>query len=334
MDTLEIVAFLAQHPEFRPAPLADLVSQYARAWNYLRHDFRDDRHLLSLFEFGRGNFAYITIDREWQQTTGFLGKAQVANAGLAPVVEREKLASVRPHPSLASVARFQFFREQGSRMAGVWVVRQGPMRFALPITTGTRPGVADYLPAPHGLPGFAVPVERDVPALVPYLDLDDGRTIVATDGADQIHPSPDGRALRAVWRRWAQLGTKSGNLVDPGLTSEVRWTIRDGALERSETLTARAPIAIRVWRLVVPTTASMFATTANGVVLSGVNTDRGALQVSISTPWKTDAHVRATGDDVLGRGARGHIPLHLMYEAHDLRVTPGQPVTWKLTLRP
>jgi hypothetical protein len=34
MDTLEIVGFLAQHPEFRPAPLADLVSQYARAWNY------------------------------------------------------------------------------------------------------------------------------------------------------------------------------------------------------------------------------------------------------------------------------------------------------------
>ena len=60
MDTLEIVAFLAQHPEFRPAPLADLVSQYARAWNYLRHDFKDDRHLLSLFDFGRGNFAYIS----------------------------------------------------------------------------------------------------------------------------------------------------------------------------------------------------------------------------------------------------------------------------------
>ena len=56
MDTLEIVAFLAQHPEFRPAPLADLVSQYARAWNYLRHDFKDDRHLLSLFDFGRGNY--------------------------------------------------------------------------------------------------------------------------------------------------------------------------------------------------------------------------------------------------------------------------------------
>ena len=172
MDTLEIVAFLAQHPEFRPAPLADLVSQYARAWNYLRHDFKDDRHLLSLFDFGRGNFAYISIDREWQQTTGFLGKVQIANAGLAPVLEREKLTAYPARPSLPNVARFQFFREQGDRVAGVWVVRQSPsMRFALPITTGTRPGVADYLPAPHGLPGFAVPVEQNVPALVPYLEL-------------------------------------------------------------------------------------------------------------------------------------------------------------------
>jgi hypothetical protein len=328
MDTLEIVAFLAQHPEFRPAPLADLVSQYARSWNYLRHDYRDDRHLLSLFEFGRGNFSYITVDREWQQTTGFLGKVEVANAALAPVLEHEQLARYPARPALASVARFQYFRPQGDRVAGVWVVREGPLRFALPITTGTRPGVADYLPAPHGLPGFAVPVERDVPALVPYLDLDDGRTIVATDGADEIHPSPDGRELHAVWRRWAQIGTKSGTLVDPGLTSEVRWAIRDGALERSETLTAREPIAIRTWRLVVPTTASTFASTAKGLLLSG------ALQVSVSTPWKADMHVRATGDDVLGRGARGAIPLHVMYEAHDVLVTPGQPLTWQMTLRP
>jgi len=111
----------------------------------------------------------------------------------------------------------------------------------LPITTGTRPGVADYLPAPHGLPGFAVPVEQDVPALVPYLELADGRTVVATDGADEIHPSADGRELRALWRRWAQVGTKSGQLVDPGVTSEVRWTLRSDTIEltRSETLTAR-----------------------------------------------------------------------------------------------
>jgi hypothetical protein len=332
MDTLEIVAFLAQHAELRPAPLAGLVSQYARAWNYLRHDFKDDRHLLSLYDFGRGNFSYISIDREWQQTTGFLGKVQTANAGLAPVLEREKLTAYPARPSLPNVARFQFFREQGDRVAGVWVVRQSPsMRFALPITTGTRPGVADYLPAPHGLPGFAVPVEQNVPALVPYLELEDGRTIVAADGADEIHPSADGRELRAVWRRWAPIGAKSGQLVDPGLTSEVRWTLGDRTLTRAETLTARAPMTIRTWRVIMPTTATSATTQAGGTLMSGSG---GPLSILVETPWKTDAAIRATGNGPLGRGARGYIPLHLAYEARDLRLTPGQPVTWRVTLSP
>jgi hypothetical protein len=332
MDTLEIVAVLAQNPEFRPAPLADLVSQYARAWSYLRHDFRDDRHLLSLFDFGRGNFSYITIDREWQQTSGFLGKVQMANAGLAPVIDREKLTSYPAHPSLPRVARFQFFRQQEGRVAGVWVVREGAMRFALPITTGTRPGVADYLPAPHGLPGFAVPVERDVPALVPYLELEDGKTIVAGDGADEIHPSADGHELRAVWRRWAQTGTKSGQLVEPGLVSDVTWSIRDGALSRSETLTASAPINIRSWRVIVPTTATTSRSLPmSAMTLSGANM---TLHVAVNTPWKTDTSVRATGDGPLGRGARGYLPLHATYEARNVRVMPGQPLTWQVTLRP
>ena len=50
-------------------------------------------------------------------------------------------------------------------------------------------------------------VEQDVPALVPYLELAEGTTVVATDGADQIEPSADGRSLRAVWRRWARAGS-------------------------------------------------------------------------------------------------------------------------------
>jgi hypothetical protein len=332
MDTLEIVAFLAQHPEFRPAPLADLVSEYARAWNYLRHDFKDDRHLLSLFDFGRGNFAYISIDREWQQTTGFLGKAQGANVGLATVLAREKLAVYPARTSLPNVARFQSFRDQGDRVAGVWLVRQSAsMRFALPITTGTRPGVADYLPAPHGLPGFAVPVEQNVPALVPYLELQDGRTIVAADGADEIQASADGKELRAMWRRWATIGARSGQLVDPGLTSEVRWTLGDRALTRVETLSAREPMTIQAWRVIMPTTATSASSDPAGAIVTGSG---ARLRVLVDTPWKTESTIRATGNGPLGRGARGYIPLYLAYEARQVRMTPGQPLTWRLTLSP
>jgi hypothetical protein len=330
LDTLEIVAFLAEHPEFRPAPLADLVSLYARAWRWLRRDYQDDRRLLSVFAFGRGNFAYITLDREWQQTTGFFGKAQVANVALEAVMAREGLTMCPAKPALGAVARFQFFRADGNRPAGVWVVRQGPLRFALPITTGTRPAVADYLPAPHGLGGFAAPVERDVPALVPYLDLRENETIVTSDGADGIYPSADGRELRVVWRRWARVGAQAGELVDPGLASEVRWTIHDdGALERVETLTARAQVTIRAWRLIVPSTAATATVAADSTLLSGTE---GRLGVQVRTPWAINSQVLATGDDPAGRGPRGPIPLHLVYDARDVKIAPGRPLTWRLTL--
>jgi hypothetical protein len=82
LDTLEIPGFLALNPEFRPAPLEQLAAEYYRAWQWLRKDFKDDRHLLSLFDFGRGNFSYISIDREWQQTTGALGKLADAHMRL------------------------------------------------------------------------------------------------------------------------------------------------------------------------------------------------------------------------------------------------------------
>ncbi len=80
--------------------------------------------------------------------------------------------------------RFEFFPKAPERAAGVWVVRQGLLRFSLPITTGPKPGMSDYLPAPYGLPGFASPVEQIYPSLTPFLELADGRAVVAGDRAD------------------------------------------------------------------------------------------------------------------------------------------------------
>src|SRR5262249_43320908 len=159
----EIAAFLAAHPEFRPAPLADIAAVYYQAWRYLRHDYNDKTHLLSLFAFGRGNYGYITREREWQQTTSLFGKLANSHITMISVLEHEGISSFPAVPNLPPVARFEFFSRSG-RQAGVWVMRHGTMRFALPITTGTKPGVADYLPAPHGLTGFAAPVEQTYPS--------------------------------------------------------------------------------------------------------------------------------------------------------------------------
>src|SRR5271154_786550 len=75
MDTLDIIGFLAAHPEFRPAPLQDLSSVYFAAWNSLLQDYEENHHLLNMFKFGRGSFHYVTVDRQWQQTTGFFFKS-------------------------------------------------------------------------------------------------------------------------------------------------------------------------------------------------------------------------------------------------------------------
>jgi hypothetical protein len=334
MDTMEIVGFLGQHPDLRPAPLKDLASLYHLAWGWLRHDYRTDAHLLSVFAFGRGNYVYINRDREWQQTTGFFGKVAAWHGSLMATLEREGITQIPAQPALPDVARFEFFRQSG-RQAGVWIVRQGPLRFTLPITTGTKPGVADYLPAPHGLPGYAAPVEQAYPALVPYLELSDGRVIVATDGADEIIPGQDGRSLRALWRRWALIGGKAGELIDPRLQSEVTWRIDGTTLTRSETLMASEPITLRRWWVAVPvTSARSLPQGQEGQRWNRFESPDGILEVMMPTAdWPLAESLFAAGDGPLGRGARGAVPLHWVFESRELRLSPNRPVHWRLSLK-
>ena len=345
LDTPEIAGFLGAHPEFRPAPLVEIAAHYYQAWRYLRADFRDDAHLLSLFSFGRGNYAYITREREWQQTTGFFGKLANSHTTLMDALDREGVTSFPTVPTLSRVARFEFFRKNAERSAGVWVVRQGALRFALPITTGPKPGVADYLPAPFGLAGFAAPVEQVYPSLTPYLELEDGRTIVATDGADMIQPATDGQSLHVRWNRWAVVGGKSGELVDVGLISDVRWSIKNNTLVREEILTAKEPLNVRRWQLAVPTTHSNLETTSSNntrvdtfssnrsAQASGGLVNDGSLSVKmLGASFPITTRVLATGDSPLGRGVRGAIPLHLVFESSNLHVRPGKPTRFELAL--
>src|SRR6266536_2000659 len=334
LDTPEIAGFLGSHPEFRPAPLAQIAAHYYQAWRYLRGDYRDNSHLLSLFDFGRGNYSYISREREWQQTTGFFGKLANSHTALMKALESEGVTSFPAVPTLPPVTRFEFFRKNNERSAGAWLVRQGAMRFALPITTGTKPGVADYLPAPHGLPGFSAPVEQIYPALTSYVELEDGRTIVPTDGADAIEPSSDGRTLRVRWNRWALVGAKPGELVDVGLSSTVIWTFADSVLIREETFAANKPLAIRRWRLAVPTTATQVETK----LVHNIRADRftfneGILEVKmLEASFPMTTRLFATGNGLLGRGVRGAIPLHIIFESSVLRLDPGNQLSFRLSL--
>jgi hypothetical protein len=347
MDTMEMVGFLAQNPVFRPAPLEDLAAVYYAAWNSLQRDYDTNRHLLNMFGFGRGNYRYMTPARQWQQTTAFLAKAADSLKQLTDALQAEGVVSFPAEPDLPRVARFDQFRG-GDRPAGAWLVRQGSLRFTVPITTGVRPGIADYLPAPHGLPGFAAPVEQLVPALVPYIELTDGRVIAATDCADEIHPADDGQSVRVIWNRWSLVSTAEGKApaelgygeiqqyVDPGLKSEVVWRIDGNAVVRHETLTVTRPMTIRRFTVVIPSTGESMTTPAQGSErVHRFTGPEGTLEVAISTVGlRLVETVQATGDSQRGKGARGHIPLLVTLDARNIPLRPGAPVSWNLRLEP
>ena len=298
------------------------------------NDYRGDTHLLNIFAYGRGNYAYISHEREWQQTTGFFGKLANSHTPIVNALAQEGIVSFPVVPTLRQVARFEFFRRSPGRVAGVWVVRQGGLRFALPITTGPRPGMSDYLPAPYGIAGFAAPVEQIYPVLTPQIELADGRVIVAGDGADEIEPARDGRSLRVRWTRWAVVGKKSGELQDVGLKSEVVWRIENGVLVREETLSSKQPVNISRWWMAVPTSHDRAETrVTGGIRVDRFSSKRGQLEVKLSdTTFPIQTSIKATGDSPLGRGVHGAIPLHLLFESKTVMVEPEKPLKFKVTL--
>jgi hypothetical protein len=346
LDTMEIIGFVAEHPEFRPAPLSNLAGVYVAAWESLLRDYQSDRHLLNMFGFGRGNYHYMTVERQWQQTTGFLAKAGDSLQKLMAALRAEGITAFPARPALPEVARFDFFRD-GDRPAGAWLVRRGLLTFALPLSTGVRPGIADYLPAPHALPGFAAPVEQLVPVLTPYLQLEDGRTVVAGDGADAIKPAADGTSVRAVWKRWAlvnfEMGRTNGDLpfgeaetfADPGLVSEVTWKIDGNTLRRTERITATKPVKIRTFSVLFPSTAETVETRLQGKRRADrfIGAD-ATLEVSVErSSAALSASVQATGNSALGKGTRGPIPLLLKWEAQNISLNPKGSWEWELVIR-
>ena len=334
MDTMEIVGFLGVHPEFRPAPLLQLAAAYNAAWRWLDGDFSKVTHLLDIFAFGRGEYGYITKEREWQQTTTFLAKIMSAHKMFMQAMEGEGVKQFSVRPNFGDVARFEFFANGPERKFGVWVVRQPGIQFALPFVTGPKAATSDYEPMPHGFPGLAAPVEKIYPCFVPFLELEDGRTIAAVDGADEIRPAADGMSVTAVWKRWVVAGAKAGESVDEGLVSEVTWSIQADTIRRVESLTSSKPLRVRRLWLAIPSLYSRLETLEmNGHRLDRLVSDKQILDVqSKQSDWPVQISALATGDNPLGRSDRGPIPLHLIIESKNISLSADAPQKWELTL--
>ena len=333
LDTLEIVAFLGQNLEFRPAPLTELAALYHQAWRWVRADYSDTTHLFTVFAFGRGNYSYINPNREWQQTGTGLGKIILANYEFMKALEREKLTEFLARPTLPPVARFEYFAQGPTRQEGVWIVRQGKVRFALPLTVGTKPAIADYLPAPFGLSGFAAPVEEVYPSFVPFLALGDGKTYAAADGADSITPGADGLSLKFSNTKWARVGSSSGERFETGLRSDVEFVVEGNKVIRRETLTADREIEIKTWKFAFPATASSSREIGQrGSSTFELNGREGRGTVTFKTPAGAQLRVVATGDSKLGKGVLGAIPLHLVAEAENIKLAAGQKLSWEISI--
>lgn len=333
LDTLEIAAFLGEHAEFRPAKIEDIASVYNLAWRWIRKDYSDETHMFTVFAYGRGNYSYINPSREWQQAGTSFGKIILANDSFIKTLERENITQIPATPKFNQTARFVFFEKKPDRQFGVWLVRQGNLQFALPITTGTKPAIADYLPAPFGLAGFSAPVEEVYPSFVPFLELQDGKTYATSEGADSIEPSSDGQSLRVVWKKWARIGSKSGETFANGITSEIRWRIEGNKLIRTETLTADKDLTVKNWRVALPTTADKMRTEMNGSSQTDIFEGReGTLKVTAKADWKYKTSLQTTGDSRLGKGVLGAIPLHLIFDSTNLQLKKGQKAVWEISL--
>jgi hypothetical protein len=329
LDTLEIVAFLGENPQFRPAPMTELAALYNRAWRWIRADYNDETHMFRVFDYGRGNYSYINPKREWQQTGTAFGKIILANNSFVRTLEREKIGEFPASPTLPDVARFDPFIKTSDKQLGVWLYRHGKMQFALPITVGPKPGIADYLPTPFGLPGFSAPVEEVYPSFTPFITFADGKVYSASDGADRVESGPDGLSLKTVNKRWALIGAKSGEHFENGLVSEVYWRVSGNRLVRTEKITAAADVNIKNWKFVLPTTASVVRDSGNAFSFEG---REGKMQTVFSPLKGTAFSTLATGDSRLGKGVLGAIPIHVVAEANDITLKKGQTVTWKLSI--
>ncbi|OLC46511.1 MAG: hypothetical protein AUH43_13740 [Acidobacteria bacterium 13_1_40CM_65_14] len=117
--------------------------------------------------------------------------------------------------------------------------------------------------------------------------------------------------------------------------SDVIWWLKDGGLVRTERLTANRAMRVKRWRVVVPTTGSRWQTiNENGERTDTFDGPDGRLAVTLThADWPYTISGRATGNTAGGRGARGHVPLHLEFETQDLTLQPDVARSWELRLQ-
>jgi hypothetical protein len=164
------------------------------------------------------------------------------------------------------------------------------------------------------------------------LELEDGRTIAAADGADEIRPTPDGNSVTATWERWVIPGSKAGETVDPGITSRVTWSVEEGTLTRDEIITTTKRVGVKQLWMAIPSRADQLSTSFSDAVRSDrLASAEGTIEIRITASnLPIFISALATGDTKLGRGARGAIPLQLELRSGHTILDRDHPLRWRI----
>jgi hypothetical protein len=101
-----------------------------------------------------------------------------------------------------------------------------------------------------------------------------------------------------------------------------------------ESLIPSKPLKIRRLWLAIPSRNSHLEILEPvGARINRLSSNGTTLDVQVKhSDWPVQISAYATGDDPLGRGDRGAIPLHLVLESKNVSLTPGAPQSWEITL--
>jgi len=328
-DTFEQCAFLAEYPELSPIQLPLIVTIYNHAWaHYIKHQYNFTTHLSRMHEPGRGTYSYVSPNRTWFYSVHTFGKIALSAKIVLEACSKSGISSWTIKPELPPVNRWiPINHPDKTRKMGWWIVRNPGNYFVLPCVGGmSKSATSDYLPIPYGFEGVEIPVAQNIPALIPFFTLADGRTLSTSDGADSVALSEDGKSLSLYW---SNLVDEKVNRVKDKLQVVSTWTWQDQELVNTlaiKSLENQILHKIQYW---VPSSYDQ-ADLISGTL---ANKDGFAIAVNATMDWNEKMIIASPNHSALGKGAFAAIGLIMQWNADDVPMVKDRTYNFKLTIR-
>jgi hypothetical protein len=305
-DTFEQVGFLANHPNLSPITLPKLGATYINCWNiYFTHEYNTERHLNRMLDEGRATWSYAKRNRIWSYSVGTLSKICYSFEQLKKELEANTLQTIDNTVHLKKISIIQFFNSKN----GVWIFQNSNRNLVLPFVG--YGATSDYLPAPYGLDDIEMPVQVNLPMMVPFLTLENGETVTVCQGADLAKLIKKNELLL----QWNDVQTIEGLPSSKGLKVSCKWKIRNNSVVMLLVFSPQQLISIQKFDFRVPLKEAF----------------TGILNCNAS--WQI-RRIQSAADSVTYHGgAFKKIGSIVSFEANQLQWEAGKKYTFKLTVK-